>query len=67
MPYGKGTYGDKVGRPPKKKKITIISKEKRHKLKMKLRNLFKKKFKNEGVQPGVKPGTDKALKNMLNN
>tara|TARA_R110001583_G_scaffold92033_1_gene234333 strand:+ start:356 stop:637 length:282 start_codon:yes stop_codon:yes gene_type:complete len=20
MPYGKGTYGDKVGRPPKKKK-----------------------------------------------
>ena len=21
MPYGKGTYGDKVGRPPKKKKV----------------------------------------------
>tara|TARA_R100001530_G_C4208665_1_gene126775 strand:+ start:412 stop:516 length:105 start_codon:yes stop_codon:yes gene_type:complete len=21
MPYGKGTYGSKVGRPPKKKKI----------------------------------------------
>jgi hypothetical protein len=22
MPYGKGTYGTKVGRPPKKKKMT---------------------------------------------
>ena len=22
MPYGKGTYGNKVGRPPKKKPIT---------------------------------------------
>ena len=22
MPYGKGTYGSKVGRPPKKKKVT---------------------------------------------
>lgn len=22
MPYGPGTYGNKVGRPPKKKKVT---------------------------------------------
>ena len=25
MPYGKGTYGSKVGRPPKKKKKGLIS------------------------------------------
>lgn len=24
MPYGKGTYGNKVGRPPKKKKKTVV-------------------------------------------
>ncbi len=23
MPYGKGTYGSKVGRPPKKKKVKV--------------------------------------------
>ena len=28
MPYGKGTYGSKVGRPPKKKKTTTKAKKK---------------------------------------
>ena len=28
MPYGKGTYGSKVGRPPKKKKTTTKPKKK---------------------------------------
>jgi len=28
MPYGKGTYGKKVGRPPKKKKMTRKVKKK---------------------------------------
>jgi hypothetical protein len=28
MPYGKGTYGSKVGRPPKKKKTTAKPKKK---------------------------------------
>ena len=27
MPYGKGTYGSKVGRPPKKKKKTAVKKK----------------------------------------
>jgi len=28
MPMGKGTYGDKVGRPPKKKKTMLSGKQK---------------------------------------
>jgi len=28
MPMGKGTYGDKVGRPKKKKKTLLSSKQK---------------------------------------
>ncbi len=28
MPYGKGTYGSKVGRPPKKKKTAVKPKKK---------------------------------------
>lgn len=28
MPYGKGTYGSKVGRPPKKKKKGMTKKPK---------------------------------------
>ena len=27
MPYGKGTYGSKVGRPPKKKAMTTAKKK----------------------------------------
>ena len=27
MPYGKGTYGSKVGRPKKKKKIVKLNKK----------------------------------------
>ena len=27
MPYGKGTYGSKVGRPPKKKKKVVRRKK----------------------------------------
>ena len=27
MPYGKGTYGSKVGRPPKKKEATAKGKQ----------------------------------------
>jgi len=27
MPMGKGTYGSKVGRPPKKKKTTKVKKK----------------------------------------
>jgi len=29
MPYGKGTYGSKVGRPPKKKKKKKTTKKKK--------------------------------------
>ena len=29
MPYGKGTYGSKVGRPPKKKKTAVKKKPKK--------------------------------------
>lgn len=29
MPYGKGTYGTKVGRPPKKKKKGLKAKDAR--------------------------------------
>ena len=29
MPYGKGTYGKKRGRPPKKKKVSKGKKKKR--------------------------------------
>jgi hypothetical protein len=29
MPYGKGTYGSKVGRPPKKKKVLKPFKKKK--------------------------------------
>ena len=29
MPYGKGTYGNKVGRPPKKKKTAVKKKPKK--------------------------------------
>ena len=29
MPYGKGTYGSKVGRPPKKKKKVMKKKKKK--------------------------------------
>ena len=28
MPMGKGTYGSKVGRPPKKKKTLLTAKQK---------------------------------------
>ena len=31
MPYGKGTYGSQVGRPPKKKKIKKTNAKKRSK------------------------------------
>ena len=33
MPYGKGTYGSKVGRPPKKKvkKVTKVTMKKKKK------------------------------------
>jgi hypothetical protein len=31
MPYGKGTYGKKVGRPPKKKKKIVIKKKGKNK------------------------------------
>ena len=31
MPYGKGTYGSKVGRPPKKKKKDSKKKSKKKK------------------------------------
>ena len=38
MPYGKGTYGSKVGRPPKKKvkkvtKVTMKKKKKKYNFK----------------------------------
>ncbi len=29
MPYGKGTYGSKVGRPPKKKAVKKMAKKKK--------------------------------------
>jgi hypothetical protein len=29
MPYGKGTYGSKVGRPPNKKKTAVKKKPKK--------------------------------------
>lgn len=29
MPYGKGTYGSKVGRPPKEKKTAVKKKPKK--------------------------------------
>ncbi len=35
MPYGKGTYGSKVGRPPKKKTMKKSSKKKTTKKKKK--------------------------------
>jgi len=30
MPYGKGTYGSKVGRPPKKKPKKAVKKTAKH-------------------------------------
>jgi hypothetical protein len=29
MPYGKGTYGSKVGRPPKKKAVKKMAKKRK--------------------------------------
>ena len=48
MPQGKGTYGSKVGRPPKKKKIDPVKKKKKKVVKKKV---VKKKVAKKDLLP----------------
>tara|TARA_B000000532_G_scaffold220949_1_gene195715 strand:- start:627 stop:848 length:222 start_codon:yes stop_codon:yes gene_type:complete len=54
MPYGKGTYGSKVGRPPKKDK----------KKKKKVKKMYGGRIKKEGGGSALKAPTNKGLASL---